>query len=143
MKKIVLIVLMAVLIILLLTATGFASKKRDCTPGHFLTFSCFINPVNIGYKHRLSENIYATANLDYRSSINDLEFQTGAVYLIPRKILIFQLYGGGGVQLSRNEGYQYPFLTVGTNFLFLFTEIIHPLENRMEPKYRLGFSFKF
>ena len=143
MKKLIMIALLVVFVVLLFTATGFARGRKHSTPGHFLTFSFFINPVNIGYKHRLSDNVYATANLDYRSSITDLELQTGAVYLVPRKILIFQLYGGGGIQLSRNEGYQYPYLTVGTNFLFLFTEIIHPLEKGMEPKYRFGFSFKF
>lgn len=143
MKKILLISLLVALIIPLLTATGFARGRRLSTPGHFLTFSFFINPVNIGYKHRLFDNLYATTSLDYRRSITDLELQAGAVYLIPRKIIIFTLYGGGGIQFSRNEGYQYPYLTVGTNFLFLFTEIIHPLENGMEPKYRFGFSFKF
>jgi len=143
MRKIFLIILLLALIFLLFTAHGFARERKHSSPGHFLTFSFFINPVNIGYKHRISDNVYATVNLDYRRSISDLEFQTGAVYLIPRKILIFQLYGGGGFQISRNEGYQYPYLTVGTNFLFLFTEIIHPLENGKEPKYRFGFSFKF
>jgi len=143
MKKILLISHLTILIIFLLSASGYAEEKKYLAPNHFLTFSFFINPVNIGYKHRVSDNIYATANLDYRSSINDLEFQAGAVYLIPRKILIFTLYGGGGLQASRNEGFQYPYVTIGTNFLFLFTEIIHPLESGMEPDYRFGFSFKF
>jgi len=143
MKKILLISLLVILIIPLLTATGFARGRKSCAPGHFLTLSFFINPVNIGYKHRLFGNLYATTNLDYRRSITDLELQTGAVYLFPHKIIIFTLYGGGGIQFSRNEGYQYPYLTVGTNFLFLFTEIIHPLENGREPNYRFGFSFKF
>ncbi len=143
MKKTLFIGLMVALIIPLFAANGIARERRPCAPGHFLTFSFFINPVSIGYKHRLFDNLYAATNLHYRSSITDLELQTGAVYLIPRKILIFTLYGGGGIQFSRNEGYQYPYLTVGTNFLFLFTEIIHPLESGMEPKYRFGFSFKF
>ena len=143
MKKMLLISLLVALVIPLFTAIGTARERKPSAPGHFLTFSFFINPVNIGYKHRLSDNFYATANLHYRRSITDLELQTGAVYLIPRKIIIFTLYGGGGIQFSRNEGYQYPYLIVGTNFLFLFTEIIHPLESGKEPNYRFGFSFKF
>jgi len=138
-----LISFLVMLIIPPLSATGLARDRKPCPPGHFLTFSFFINPVNIGYKHRLFDNVYAATNLDYRRSKTDLELQAGAVYLIPRKILIFTFYGGGGIQFSRNEGYQYPYVTVGTNFLFLFTEIIHPLERKTEPKYRFGFSFKF
>jgi len=87
--------------------------------------------------------VYATGNLDYRQSVDDLEFQAGAVYMFPVKILIFRLYTGGGYQFSRNEGYQYPYVTVGTNFLFLFSEVIYPMETATDPKYRFGLSFKF
>jgi len=76
-------------------------------------------------------------------SVNDLEFQASAVYMFPVKILIFRLYTGGGYQFSRNEGYQYPYVTVGTNFLFLFSEVIYPMETATDPKYRFGLSFKF
>jgi hypothetical protein len=81
--------------------------------------------------------------MDYVSSASDLEFQTGALYIIPKKILIFQFYGGAGLQFSRNTGYQYPYINLGTRFLFLFSEVIHPLRHGTQPRYRFGLSFSF
>ena len=124
-------------------ATGGFVSARDKTPKGYLNFSFFINPLDNGYQHRLVNNLYATANLDYQGSESDLVFRTGAVYSIPRKIIIFRFYGGGGLQYSRNLGYQFPYLTVGTRYLFLFSEIIHPIETRAKPAYRFGFSIKF
>lgn len=144
MKKLFSISMLGVLIILISTSGLFArSNYRDPAPRNFITFSWFLKPASLGLKHRLFSNVYAAGNLDYRDSTNDLEFQAGAVYLIPRKIIIFRLYAGGGYQFSRNEGYQYPYVTVGTNFIFLFSEVIYPMESGMDPKYRFGLSFKF
>lgn len=144
MKKMLSISLLGVLIFLICASGAFArSHHRNYSPKNYLTFSWFLKPASLGLKHRLFSNVYATGNLDYRNSSNDLEFQAGAVYLIPRKIIIFRLYAGGGYQFSRNEGYQYPYVTVGTNFIFLFSEIIYPMRNGMDSKYRFGFSFKF
>ena len=129
--------------LLLFILIGGLVSAKDRAPKGYLNFSFFINPLDIGYQHRLVDNLYGTANLDYQGSETDLKFRTGAVYLIPRKIIVFRLYGGGGIQYSRNHGYQYPYLTVGTRFLFLFTEIIHPFESGATPEYRLGFSITF
>lgn len=129
------------LLILVLVGSTVSAKAR--TPNGYLNFSFFINPLDIGYQHRVVDNLYGTANLDYRGSDSDLIFRTGAVYSIPRKIIIFRFYAGGGLQYSRNIGYQYPYLTVGTRYLFLFSEIIHPIESHATPEYRLGFSIKF
>lgn len=121
---------------------GILSAKKSAPKG-YLNFSFFINPLDIGYKHRLVDYLYGTVNLDYQSSESDLKFRTGAVYFIPRKILIFRFYGGGGFQYSRNQGYQYPYVSVGTHFLFLFSEVIHPIERKSTPEYRFGFNIKF
>ncbi len=129
--------------LLLLILMGGILSAKERTPKGYLNFSFFINPLDIGYQHRLVDNLYATANLDYQGSDSDLKFRTGAVYSIPRKIIIFRFYGGGGFQYSRNQGYQYPYLAVGTRFLFLFSEILHPIESHATPEYRLGFSVKF
>lgn len=131
--------------IILFSSSGMLARPHDrrSRPKNYITFSWFLKPASLGLKLRLYSNVYATGNLDYRDSTNDLEFQTGAVYLIPRKIIIFRLYAGGGYQFSRNEGYQYPYLTVGTNFIFLFSEVIYPMESGLDPKYRFGLSFKF
>jgi len=144
MKKL-LSILSLSLLILLLASNGLLAKYHGHkgTPKNFITFSWFLKPASLGLKHRLFSNIYVTGNVDYRSAVNDLEFQTGAVYLIPRKFVIFWLYTGGGYQFSRNEGYQYPYLTVGTNFIFFFSDVVYPMESGLSPKYRFGLSFKF
>lgn len=143
MKKMLVVIILIFLIILFNSSAVLAKTRRIQEPNDYLTFSFFVNPASIGYKHHLFNNVYATGNLDYRSSISDLEFQAGTAYLLPPKIFIFKLYGGGGFQFSRNEGYQYPYVTVGTNFLIFYSEIIHPMKSRLEPKYRFGFSIKF
>lgn len=144
MKKFLSISMLGALIILF-SSSGILARShyRRSSQKNYITFSWFLKPASLGLKLRLFSNVYATGNLDYRDSTNDLEFQTGAVYLIPRKIIIFRLYAGGGYQFSRNEGYQYPYLTVGTNFIFLFSEAIYPMESGLDPKYRFGLSFKF
>ncbi|MCP2619726.1 hypothetical protein NLC35_00550 [Candidatus Aminicenantes bacterium AC-334-K16] len=121
-----------------------ASPHRHHSPRrNFITFSWFFKPASLGLKIRLIDNFYATTNLDYRRSTNDLEWQVGSIYLLPRKILLFNFYLGGGYQFSRNTGYQFPYLTFGTNFFFLYSEVIYPLETRIDPKYRFGLSFRF
>lgn len=131
-------------LILLLSANGILAKPhRDYPSRNYLNFSWFLKPSSFGLKARLFSTVYATGNLDYRESVDDLEFQAGAVYMIPKKILIFRLYAGGGYQFSRNEGFQYPYVTVGTQFLFLFSEVTYPMETASNPKYRFGLSIKF
>lgn len=143
MKKIFSVSILGALIILVGANGVFARSHRHYSPDSFLTFSCFVQPLSFGYKHRVHDNVYAVGTLDYLRSDEDLEFRVGAEYLFPRKIIIFKLYGGTGLQTSRNEGYQYPYVTIGTNFLFLYAEIIHPLKSKMGPNYRGGFSFRF
>jgi hypothetical protein len=146
MKNYLLIGLLGVLVFAFCATDTFADHRRSRayqSPDNFVTFSFFINPVSLGYKHRLTGNVFLTGNMDYVSSDSDLLFQGGAAYMLPRKILFFRLYGGGGVEMSRNHGYMYPYVMVGTKFLFLYAEIVHPMQNKSTPNYRFGFSFSF
>lgn len=143
MRKLFSISILMVLIISISSTEILANSPRDSSSKNYLTFSWFFKPASLGTKHRIANNVYATGNIDYRDSTKDLEFQAGAVYLFPARILIFKLYAGGGYQFSRNEGFQYPYISVGTNFLFLFSEILYPMKSGLEPKYRAGFSIKF
>jgi len=143
MKKFILIGLMAVFILLLFATEIQARQRHFSASKSYLTLTCFQKPKGVGLKQHLFSNIYFTGNMDYLPSVSDLEFQVGALYMIPHKILIFRFYGGAGVQVSRNMGYKYPYVTLGTNFLFFFSEVIHPLERSQEPGYRFGLSFKF
>jgi hypothetical protein len=143
MKKILLISLLVLCFLLLTVTETQARSERYCSQSSYLNLSLFQHPKGVGFKQRLFRNVYASGQLDYISSVNDLEIQTGALYMIPRKIFIFQFYGGAGLQFSRNSGYQYPYLNFGTRFLFLFSEVFHPLERQATPKYRFGLSFSF
>lgn len=143
MKKLLMAIILIILMMLITTSSVFAKSRTYHPAQNYLTFSWFLRPASLGLKHHLFKNVYATGNMDYQSSINDLEFQVGAVYMFPIKIIIFKLYSGGGVQLSRNEGYQYPYATVGTNFWFLFSDVVYPLDSGRSNKYRFGLSIKF
>ena len=146
MKRFLMVGMMGLLIFTFCAASGFAEHKGSRSfqsKNHFVTFSFFINPLSLGYKHRMDGNVFLTGNMDYVSSDSDLLFRIGAAYVMPRKILIFRLYGGGGIAMSRNRGYRHPYVMVGTNFFFLYTEIVHPLQSHSTPTYRFGFSFKF
>ncbi len=143
MRKLILIVILTILIISISSSEIFAKSYHDSSLKNYLTFSWFFSPASLGTKLRIANNVYATGNIDYRKSTRDFEIQAGAVYLFPPKILIFKFYTGGGYQFSRNEGVQYPYVSVGTNFLFFFSEVIYPMRSGLDPKYRVGFSFKF
>lgn len=146
MKKLVITGLMAMIVLAFCAAEIHADHRRPQSyrsPDNFVTFSFFINPVSLGYKHRLTGNVFLTGNMDYVGSESDLLFQGGAVYVLPRKILFFRLYGGGGIEMSRNHGYLYPYVVAGTKFLFLYAEIVHPMQSHSTPNYRFGFSFTF
>jgi hypothetical protein len=146
MKKYLTIGLMGFLVFAFCATDTFADRRRSQpyqSPDNFVTFSFFINPVSLGYQHRLSGNLFLIGNMDYVSSESDLLFQAGAAYMLPRKILFFRLYGGGGIEMSRNHGYMYPYVMAGTKFFFLYAEIVHPMQSHSTPNYRFGFSFSF
>lgn len=143
MKKLI-VILILVFLFVLFGATGiFARQGTHSIPGSFINIYKIDSNVAAGLKHRFHRNLYATTNIEYRSPINDLQFQVGAVYLLPQKILFFRLYGGTGLQVSRNEGFQYPYVVLGTHFLVFFSEVVHPWTSRTDAKFRGGFSFKF
>ena len=146
MRKYVMVSLMGLLCFAFCATGTFAKQRRSQSyhpPDNFVTFSFFIHPINLGYQHRLSGNVFLTGNMDYVSSESDLLFQAGAAYMLPRKILFFRLYGGGGIEMSRNHGYMYPYVMAGTKFWFLYAEIVHPMQSHSTPNYRFGFSFSF
>lgn len=143
MKKLLMATILIILMVVMSTGDVFAKSHDRKAAQNYLTLSWFLRPASLGLKHHLGANVYATGNLDYKGSINDLEFQAGAVYFFPIKIIIFKLYSGGGFQFSRNEGYQCPYVTVGTHFWFLFSDVVYPLESEGSNTYRFGLSIKF
>jgi len=146
MKK-ALVILILVLTVVFLSSSAFADPSRR--HGFGPRPSSFVNVYKIdgsfagGLKSRLWGGIYATANVQYRPDENDVEFQAGAVYMLPLKILFFRLYGGAGQQFSRVRDFRYPYVVLGTNYLFFFSEVIYPLTEERPEKYRFGLSFHF
>jgi hypothetical protein len=133
------------LVIFILSVSGTEARTQNYRPAdNYLNVSLFlIHPFSIGYKHQVRPNFFLTGNMDYARQENDLLFQAGAAYMIPRKFFIFRFYGGGGVEFSRNDGYSYPYVSVGTNFWIFYSEVIHPLRVSSEPGFRLGFNLAF
>ncbi|MGB3860749.1 MAG: hypothetical protein WA915_01605 [Candidatus Aminicenantaceae bacterium] len=121
----------------------FAHKKKPELPDHYLTFSFVIHPASVGYKHRVASSTYLTTNLDFVGGENDLHFQVGASYMIPRKFWIFWFYGGTGLQFSRRQAYQYPYITLGTRFWILYSEVVYPIQRAGDTGFRFGFSVTF
>ena len=144
MKKIAIAGLLGLCVLAFLPAESFARHWKHDPPRRTVTMSLFVfHPWSVGYRHLIARNVYLTGNMDYLDSDKDLRFQAGAVYRIPHKILFFHVFGGGGVEASRNEGFMYPYVSAGANFWILYTEINHPLRNGREPVTRFGFSFSF
>jgi len=144
MRKYIAVTMLVMVIIALSASDAFAGRRRSSAPAHYVNVSLFLfHPLSVGYKHRITRNVYLTGNMDYIDSDRELLFQGGAAYMIPEKFLIFRFYGGGGIEFSRNRGDMYPYAMIGTNFWILFTELVHPLQSGSAPSYRLGFSLSF
>ena len=122
---------------------ALASSDKNLPADNYVTFSFVIHPVSVGYKRQVAPCFFFTGNVDYEGSDGDLYFQAGGVYMLPHKFWIFRLYGGGGWQFSRNYGYQFPYLTLGSRVWIFSWEVVYPLERGEDPGYRFGFSIAF
>lgn len=154
-------ILFSLLLSLLVFAGGlrvFAAdfpKDAHILPESFLNLYWVDKSFSVGIKQSIFKPVYATANVEFYRPNTDVLLRLGAAYILPKelvflrvkeeKVISFNLYfyGGGGWQFSRNEGYQYPYLLIGANYLFLFAESVYPLAHETEPMFRSGFSFKF
>lgn len=143
MKHKVTITLVSLLLMGFCAQVSEASANKNQLADNYLTFSFVINPVSVGYKRQVARNFYFTGNVDYVNADGDLYIQGGGAYMIPRKFWIFWFYGGGGWQFSRNHGYQFPYMTLGTRVWILSWEVVYPIQRGEETGYRFGFSIAF
>ena len=145
MEKAIVLLLVVLNVSLIYGKTKMTPAKEKKEKNHFiildLTFPVY--PSGLGYKHPIFKNFYATGNLNYTNHESDLICRTGIEYLFPVKILIFKFYTGTGLQFSRNVGYQYPYASIGTQFLFFYNEMVVPVKKDRGFLYRFGFSFRF
>ncbi len=122
---------------------SFDFFTEDSSPVVILNLYHYESMVTPGLKYRLRDHFYATGNVEYSYRERDVRMQIGAVYFLPYDFLLFSFYGGGGAQFSNNKGYQYPYIMMGTDFLFFFAELIYPWEINTSPRSRFGFSINF
>lgn len=141
MKKLCFSLILVLWLVIFLNAMAYAHEMSSAPQGIVEIYK-FDDRIAAGYKHHLANRFYLTTNIEYHEGIEDLKLQLGTVYLLPHKVLFCDLYGGGGIQISRSDDYEYPYLTVGARFIFFFYEMIYPWEDEVEPLHRAGLSFK-
>ena len=133
MKKYSIIIFLWFLLMGVFAVDSMAHSKKTGNP----------SPFSVGLKHQLTKSIYVTGNMDYIGHDQNLIFQGGLAYMIPRKILIFRFYGGGGIEYSRNDYRADPYIMVGTKLWIIHFDMVHLLRQGATPGYRLGFMFSF
>lgn len=96
--------------------------------------------ISAGLKHLYKEGIYFGGNIEYQKN-NGVDLEVNSVYMIPN-IFIFDFYGGGGISLNLIHKELNPYLVLGSQFIFLFSETKYYLSNE-EVEFRNGFKFEF
>ena len=97
----------------------------------------------IGLKYQILTDLFATSNCEYNRNYDDLYFSLGAFYRIPKQVILWHFYIGGEYTFSRNIAYGYPYVLIGTDFLFFFAESKYSLTPDTGPVYRRGLRFFF
>ncbi|HEY8391758.1 MAG TPA: DUF4097 family beta strand repeat-containing protein [Capillibacterium sp.] len=125
-------------------AKGKAKLKEPASPPvAILNLYCYEKMLTPGLKYRIGSDLYATGNIEYSYREKDLKLQLGAVYLFPGDSRFHSFYWGGGVQFTNKKGFQCPYLMAGTNFFFLFGEVVYPWELETAPQSRFGLKIIF
>lgn len=96
--------------------------------------------ISVGIKHYFKEGIYFGGNLEYRDN-SGIDLELNSVYMIP-DIFIWDVYGGGGITGNIKNQSLDPYLLLGNEFIFLFSEVKYYLSDT-EVEYRSGFKFEF
>lgn len=97
----------------------------------------------MGLKFKVYSDYFSTVNCEYDALSNDVLLSLGAMYRIPKEVLIWHFYFGGEYTFSRTNLMGTPYVTVGTDFLVFFSEVKYPLTLEEKPVYRSGFRFYF
>lgn len=97
----------------------------------------------LGLKYQILTDLFATSNCEYNRYRDDLYFSLGAIYRIPKQVILWHFYIGGEYTFSRNIASGYPYVLIGTDFLFFFAESKYSLTPEAGPVYRSGLRFYF
>ncbi len=124
------------------TGHSRALAEEDPPPAFFLNLYRYEKNWAPGLKVRLYDRLYLTGNLDYSYRERDLNLPVGTVYFFNAPSSRISFYGGGGAQFSSKDGFQYPYLLVGTDFFFLFYELVYPWTEEVSPRHRFGLSIE-
>ncbi|HHT49261.1 MAG TPA: hypothetical protein GXZ98_08225 [Firmicutes bacterium] len=143
--RIPLLFLVVFLFLVLTPASVSASENKSQakeTSG-FLQLYKTENNLASGLKLRLWRNLHTGANIEYYASNRDTKLHLTGIYLLPHEFIFFRFYGGAGYQFSRKKDGEFPYLVLGSHYVFLFSEVLYPWKDEAAPLVRFGFSFDF
>ncbi|AGB42451.1 hypothetical protein Halha_2577 [Halobacteroides halobius DSM 5150] len=125
----------------IILAKDIVEIKKNIYPANILNlYKTGDKYPSVGIKHHLEKGIYLGGNLEYQQS-DGAELELSSVYMIP-DVFIFDFYGGGGLKVNIKNKDLDPYLLLGNQFIFLFSEVKYYLsEDQVES--RAGFKFKF
>ncbi len=104
-------------LLLLISSSALAESDE-----HFVNFSSLrLADFSMGYGYRITEHNWLVLNFDNLGYRDPLRLSGSFVFEVPRRFLIWTLYGGGGINYRVGErgGIH---LIAGSEFLWFFSE---------------------
>lgn len=102
----------------------------------------------LSWSSKIDTNSYWTTGISYDvigsgGIQDDLILHAGYKYLVPVKLAIFNFHVGGSFVISRNEGIRYPYISMGTDFLFMMMGFDLPISSSNRTDFYFGFKFDY
>lgn len=128
---------------LIFTLAGGTSASVLDPPRVEVRFSSSESDRTLGVGTRLGGNWWALVNLDHLGSADGPEASVAAVYRVPKKFFVFDIYGGLGARVTDDPSGVTTHVTAGASFWFLFWENEYRLDSTGEALRRSGFRVTF
>lgn len=120
-------------------AAGEGEARDRNLSVHFSSLN--IHESNLGLGIRLSEQGWLALNIDNLGARRPVRFSSSVYYMIPRRFIIWNIYGGLGINYSQYQGMN-PHILAGSEFLWFFTEYEFQLQQQAG-FFRAGFRLRF
>lgn len=105
-----------------------------------------LNGLGLSWTTPLFGQSFWTTGISYAPGIfqsgDDLLLFSGYKYLIAKRLAIFNFHVGGNLVLSRNDGFRYPYIMMGTDFLFMYMGFDIPTSRNNPFAFYFGFKFE-
>lgn len=131
-------------LMLLFLIVGFGlNEQASAEKNNFINFSSLsLRDVSVGIGQRITQNAWFAINFDNLSGQDFLRVSVSAIYEVPKRFLIFRLYGGAGVHFEIESAIGGVHLALGSEFLWFFTEGEYDLLTN-EAHIRTGYRLRF